>query len=92
MKYQNGDFSWTGKGEAVFAMSQYIAKLEKSLMHNTAPDDQRHHVNREIEDLITKVTRRRNSSMFDLDGFLKAQRTYRSDQEYKNYKAYLKNS
>ena len=82
-KYKDGLFNWTSKGEANFAMLNYVSKLEHSLRDDEIDYEIRHRMNSEIEALTIRIARSRNSSMFDLEGFLECQKRYKKEPEYR---------
>ena len=82
-KPRPGNFTWCKPAEAVFAMQHYLSKLELDLRNGTVPKEQQNNIQIEINDLITKITRRKGSVNFDLQGFFEVQNKFRSSPEYR---------
>ena len=82
-KYKPGNFKWCKPAEAVFAMQNYLSKLELGLRQGTIPGHYQIGTQSEINDLITKITRRKGSVNFDLQGFFEVQNKFRSSPEYR---------
>ncbi len=82
-KYKPGDFKWCNPGEAVFVMQNYLSKLELSLQNGDVSSNHQHGTQTEINDLIAKITRRRDSINFDLAGFFDTQKKFQRDAEFR---------
>ena len=82
-KYQPGNFKWCTPKEAVFVMQNYLSKLEGLLRSGEVPGNHQTGIQTEITDLITKVTRRKGSVNFDLDGFFDTQKKYQRSVEFR---------
>jgi hypothetical protein len=82
-KYQPGEFKWCKPAEAVFVMQHYLSKLELSLRNGEVPNNHQNGIQSEINDLIIKITRRKGSVNFDMEGFFDTQKKFQRDADFR---------
>ena len=82
-KYQPGEFKWCKPAEAVFVMQHYLSRLERSLRNGDVPDNHQTGIQQEINDLIVKISRRKGSVNFNLEGFFDTQRKFQRDADFR---------
>ena len=82
-KYQPGEFKWCKPAEAVFVMQHYLAKLELSLRNGEVPNNHQTGIQQEITDLIVKISRRKGSVNFNLEGFFDTQKKFQRDADFR---------
>lgn len=82
-KYQRGEFKWCKPAEAVFVMQTYLSKLELSLRNGEVPNKFQNGIQEEITDLIVKISRRKGSVNFNLEGFFDTQKKFQRDEEFR---------
>jgi len=82
-KYQRGEFKWCKPAEAVFVMQTYLSKLELSLRNGEVPNKFQNGTQEEITDLIVKISRRKGSVNFNLEGFFDTQKKFQRDEEFR---------
>jgi hypothetical protein len=82
-KYQPGEFKWCKPAEAVFVMQHYLSKLELSLRNDEVPNNHQNGIQSEINDLIIKITRRKGSVNFDMEGFFDTQKKFQRDADFR---------
>jgi hypothetical protein len=63
-------------------MQHYLTVLELKIRNNDIPKEHRSSAQKEIEDLITKIDRRRKGN-FDFQGFLDTQKKFKKIPEYR---------
>ena len=82
-KYQRGEFKWCKPAEAVFVMQHYLTKLELSLRNGEVPGNHQNGIQAEINDLIIKITRRKGSVNFDMEGFFDTKKKFQRDADFR---------
>ena len=82
-KYKTGEFKWCKPAEAVFVMQHYLTKLELSLRNGDVPDNHQTGIQQEINDLIVKISRRKGSVNFNLEGFFDTQKKFQRDADFR---------
>ena len=82
-KYQPGEFKWCKPAEAVFVMQHYLTKLELSLRNGDVPDNHQTGIQQEINDLIVKISRRKGSVNFNLEGFFDTKKKFQRDADFR---------
>ena len=82
-KYQRGEFKWCKPAEAVFVMQHYLTMLELSLRNGDVPDNHQTGIQQEINDLIVKISRRKGSVNFNLEGFFDTQKKFQRDADFR---------
>ena len=82
-KYQQGEFKWCKPAEAVFVMQHYLTKLELSLRNGDVPNKFQNGIQEEITDLIVKISRRKGSVNFNLQGFFDTKKKFQRDADFR---------
>jgi len=82
-KYKTGEFKWCKPAEAVFVMQHYLTMLELSLRNGDVPDNHQTGIQQEINDLIVKISRRKGSVNFNLEGFFDTQKKFQRDADFR---------
>ena len=82
-KYQPGEFKWCKPAEAVFVMQHYLTKLELSLRNGDVPNKFQNGIQEEITDLIVKISRRKGSVNFNLQGFFDTKKRFQRDADFR---------
>jgi hypothetical protein len=82
-KYQPGEFKWCKPAEAVFVMQHYLTKLELSLRNGDVPNKFQNGIQEEITDLIVKISRRKGSVNFNLQGFFDTKKKFQRDADFR---------
>ena len=82
-KYQPGEFKWCKPAEAVFVMQHYLTKLELSLRNGDVPNKFQNGITEEITDLIVKISRRKGSVNFNLQGFFDTKKRFQRDADFR---------
>ena len=82
-KYQRGEFKWCKPAEAVFVMQHYLTMLELSLRNGDVPDNHQTGIQQEINDLIVKISRRKGSVNFNLEGFFDTKKKFQRDADFR---------
>ena len=82
-KYQPGEFKWCKPAEAVFVMQHYLTMLELSLRNGDVPNKFQNGIQEEITDLIVKISRRKGSVNFNLQGFFDTKKKFQRDADFR---------